>query len=127
MWRGFAPGIRETAIETIAFPLSMPSCFQLAHDRRTSFRGPAPTEGGRLQRQIWKYLRCEQPSEVVVVPVQVKNRVLNLVYAHAAGGGALPDAGVADLQALCAALSSTYVRMIQKLKAGDLAMSALGR
>jgi hypothetical protein len=126
-WRGFAPGVREAAIETIAFPLAMPSCFQLAHDRHTSFRGLAPAEGGRLQRQIWKYLRCEEPSEIVVVPVQVKSRALNLVYAHAADGGPLPDGPVTDLQALCAALSSAYVRMIQKLKARHLPAGALGR
>jgi hypothetical protein len=126
-WRGFAPGVREAAIETIAFPLAIPSCFQLAHDRHTSLRGPAPAEGSRLQRQIWKYLQCEEPSEIVVVPVQVRSRALNLVYAHAADGGPLPDGPVTDLQALCAALSNAYVRMIQKLKAGDLAASALGR
>ena len=126
-WRGFAPGVREAAIETIAFPLAIPSCFQLAHDRHTSFRGLAPAEGGRLQRQIWKYLRCEEPSEIVVVPVQVKSRALNLVYAHAADGGPLPDGPVTDLQALCAALSSAYVRMIQKLKARHLPAGALGR
>jgi hypothetical protein len=127
VWRGFASGIQEAAIETIAFPVSMPSCFQLAHDRRASFRGPAPAEGSKLQRQIWKYLHCEEPSEIAVVPVQVKNRVLNLVYAHAADGGPLPDGPLTDLQALCAAVSSTYVRMIQKLKAGDPASSTLGR
>jgi len=57
----------------------------------------------------------------------VKNRVLNLVYAHAADGGPTPDGPLTDLQALCAAVSSTYVRMIQKLKAGDPASSTLGR
>ena len=127
VWRGFSPGIPEAAIETIAFPISMPSCFELAHDRRTPFRGLAPAEGSKLQRQIWKYLHCAEPSEVVVVPVQVKNRVLNLVYAHAVDGGPLPDGPVIDLQALCAAVSSTYARMIQRLKAGELAASALGR
>jgi len=127
VWRGFAPGIQEAAIETIAFPVSMPSCFQLAHDRRTPFRGPAPAEGSKLQRQIWKYLHCEEPSDIAVVPVQVKNRVLNLVYAHPADGGPLPDGPFTDLQALCAAVSSTYVRMIQKLKAGAVATSTLGR
>lgn len=127
VWRGFAPGIQEAAIETIAFPVSMPSCFQLAHDSRTSFRGPAPAEGRKLQRQIWKYLHCEEPAEVGVVPVQVKNRVLNLVYAHTADGGPLPEGPFADLQALCAAVSSSYVRMIQKLKQGEAAASTLGR
>jgi len=127
VWRGFAPGIQEAAIETIAFPISMPSCFQFAHDRCTSFRGSASAEGSRLQRQIWKYLCCEEPSEVVVVPVLVKSRVLNLVYAHAADGGPLPDGPVTDLQALCAALSSAYVRMIQKLKEAEVAANAPGR
>jgi hypothetical protein len=127
VWRGFASGMKEAAIETIAFPLSMPSCFRLAHDSRASFRGLAPPTGRKLQRQIWKYLRCQEPSEVLVVPVQVKNRVLNLVYAHASDGGPLPDGPVTDLQALCAAVSSAYVRMIQKLKAGESAANALGR
>ena len=127
VWRGFAPGIQEAAVETIAFPVSMPSCFQLAHDSRASFRGPAPAQGRKLQRQIWKYLHCEEPAEVAVVPVQVKNRVLNLVYAHAADGRPLPEGPFADLQALCAAVSSTYVRMIQKLKQGEAAASTLGR
>ena len=127
VWRGFAPGIPNAAVETIAFPISMPSCFALANDRRILFRGLAPAEGNKLQRQIWKYLHCEEPSEVVVVPIQVKSRVLNLVYAHAADGGALPDGPVIDLQALCAAVSSSYVRLIQKQKANDLAASAPGR
>jgi len=127
VWRGFAAGMKEAAIETIAFPLSMPSCFRLAHDSRASFRGLAPPTGSKLQRQVWKYLRCQEPSEVLVVPVQVKNRVLNLVYAHAGDGGPLPDGPVTDLQALCAAVSSAYVRMIQKLKAGESAANALGR
>src|ERR1700690_1517516 len=102
----------------------MPSCFQLAHDHRTAFCGLAPAEGSKLQRQIWKYLHCEEPSEVVVVPVQVKNRALNLVYAHAADGAPLPAGQVTDLQTLCAPVSSAYVPMIQKLKAEDLAKSA---
>ena len=126
VWRGFAPGIEDAAVETIAFPIAMPSCFQLAHDRRSSFCGPAPADGNRLQRQIWKYLGCEEPSEVVVVPIQVKNRVLNLVYAHSADGGPLPAGPVTDLQTLGAVVSSAYVRMIQKLKEGNSAANAPG-
>jgi len=127
VWRGFAPGVPEAAIETIAFPISMPSCFELAYDHCSPFRGRPPAEGKRLQRQIWKYLHCDQPSEVFVVPIQVKGRVLNLVYVHASDGGPLPDGPVTDLQAVCAAASSTYVRMIQRQKANDLAASTPDR
>jgi len=69
---------QEAAIETIAFPVSMPSCFQLAHDRRASFRGPAPAEGSKLQRQIWKYCTA-RPSEIAGGSGPGENRVLNLV------------------------------------------------
>jgi hypothetical protein len=119
VWRGFARNILDAAIETIAFPLSMPSCFRLATDRQAPFRGPPPAEGGRLQRQIWKYLHCQDPCDVVVVPILVKNRVLNLVYAHSENLGRLDDGAISDLQALCAAASTAYVRLIQKLKDSD--------
>ncbi len=116
VWRGFAPDVRDEAVETIAFPLSMPSCFRTAHESRSTFRGAPPSDGQKLQRQIWKYLQCPEPDEVLVVPILVKTRVLNLVYAHADDCGPLPDVPVADLQALCAAASSVYLRLIQRLK-----------
>jgi len=116
VWCGFAPGIPSAAMETIAFPIAMPSCFRASHDSRTSFRGPPPADGHKLQRQIWKYLHCTEPAEILVAPITVKNRVLNLVYAHADDLGRLPDGPVTDLLALCAAASSAYVRMIQRLK-----------
>jgi hypothetical protein len=99
----------------------------MAHDSRVPFRGPPPAEGSKLQSQIWRYLRCQEPSELLVVPVLVKNRVLNLVYAHADDLGRLAEAPVTDLQALCAAASSVYLRMIQRLKEGSSAPHALAR
>jgi hypothetical protein len=125
VWRGFAPDVPEAAVETIAFPLSMASCFRLAHDREAPFRGPPPAEGKRLQRQIWKYLHCPEPIDVVVVPILVKSRVLNLVYAHA--DGRLADAPTTDLEALCAATSPVYVRLIQKLKESAVGNTAVAR
>jgi hypothetical protein len=116
VWRGFAQDVPSAAVETVAFPITMPSCFRTAYDSGAAFRGAPPAEGQKLQRQIWKYLHSAEPSEVLVVPILVKNRVLNLVYAHAADFGRLPDGPVSDLVALCAAASSVYVRMIQRMK-----------
>jgi hypothetical protein len=116
VWRGFAPDVQSAAVETVAFPLSLPSCFRTAHESHTAFRGVPPTDGQKLQRQIWKYLHCPEPDEVLVIPILVKSRVLNLVYAHADDCGRLPDGPVTDLHALCAAASSVYLRMIQRMK-----------
>jgi hypothetical protein len=122
-WRGLAPGIQQAAIATIAFPIAMPSSFQIAFERGAPFRGLPPPEGMSLERKVWKYLRCAAPKEVVVLPICVAGRVVVLVYAHAIRGEPLPDGPVGELHALCAAASAALVRLIQKLRNDSEAVS----
>lgn len=117
-WRGYAQGIDARAIETIAFPLSVPSVFRLAQERGATFRGPPPPEGSHLHAQVWKYLQCPAPSEVVVIPIAIAERVIILVYAHRNDGGRLPENYVQELQAMCTAAGSSFVRLIQQAKEG---------
>jgi hypothetical protein len=118
VWRGYAPGIDSRAIETISFPMSIPSMFRTAKDRAVTFRGAPPAQGSHLQAQIWKFLQCQVPAEVLVIPIGIADRVVTLVYAHAPGGGRLPDAYVQELQAMCSASGSSFVRLIQQAKEG---------
>lgn len=120
-WRGFAPGVEARSIETIAFPMAMPSMFRTAKERAATFRGPPPTEGMHLQSQIWKYLRCHVPTDVVVIPIAIRNRIINLVYAHGRDSRGLPDDFVRELQAVCAAIASSFVRLIRQAKEGQQA------
>jgi len=117
-WRGYAPGIDSRAIETIAFPMSVPSMFRAARERRATFRGSPPAEGTHLHNQIWKYLQCHAPAEALVIPVAIGDRVIVLVYAHAGDGGRLPENYVQELQAMCTAAGSSFVRLIQQAKEG---------
>ncbi len=116
VWRGYAPGVDGRAIETIAFPLSMPSMFRNAKERAVTFRGSPPAEGASLHAQIWKYLRCEAPAAVLVIPIAIGERIINLVYAHASTS--MPDAYVRELQALCTTVGSSFIRLIQLAKEG---------
>jgi hypothetical protein len=125
-WRGLAAGISQTAIETIVFPIAMPSCFQIAFERGAPFRGAPPLEGMSLQRKIWKYLRCGTPKDVTVIPVCVAGRVLVLVYAQSLDGGPLPEGPVGELQALCAAGGAALIRLIQKLRNDTAAIDGIG-
>jgi hypothetical protein len=118
VWRGFAPGIDARAIETIAFPTSIPSMFRTARDRAVTFRGAPPAEGMHLHTQIWKFLQCHVPAEVLVIPIAIAERVVTLVYAHGSEGSRLPDAYVQELQAMCSASGSSFVRLIQQAKEG---------
>jgi hypothetical protein len=119
VWRGFAPGVDARAIETIAFPMSMPSMFKAAKDRMATFRGPPPSEGVYLHTQIWKYLHAEPPADVVVVPIGIGERVICLVYAHATDSSRLPSDFVEELQAVCSAAANAFVRLIQRAKDGQ--------
>jgi hypothetical protein len=117
-WRGYAPGIDARAIETIEFPMSLPSMFRAARDRAATFRGPPPPEGVHLHNQIWKYLQCAPPAESLVIPVSIADRIILLVYAHASNGGRLPEGYVQELQAMCTAAGSSFVRLIREAKEG---------
>jgi hypothetical protein len=127
VWRGFAPGVEARAIETIAFPLSMPSMFRLAKEREATFRGPPPPEGIYLHTQIWKYLHSEPPADVVVIPVVLGQRVISMVYAHATDASKLPNEHVQELQAVCTAAASAFVRMIQRARQGQPPTTLLPR
>jgi hypothetical protein len=119
VWRGFAPGVEGRAIETIAFPMAMPSMFRTAKERGATFRGAPPAEGMHLQSQIWKYLRCHVPSDAVVIPIAIRSRIINLVYAHGRDSRGLPDAFVHELQAVFAAIATAFVRLIRRAKEGQ--------
>ncbi|HEX7507034.1 MAG TPA: hypothetical protein VF550_09695, partial [Polyangia bacterium] len=78
VWRGFAPDVDARAIETIAFPMSMPSMFRTTKERAMTFRGQPPTQGAHLHGQIWKYLHCEAPADVVIIPIAIRERIINI-------------------------------------------------
>ena len=118
-WRGYAPATDAQSIETIVFPISVPSMFRMAQERGATFRGSPPPEGAHLHAQLWKYLRCQAPTESLVVPVRIAERVIVLVYAHAADGGSLSEGAVEELQAMCNAAGSSFVRLIQRAKDGQ--------
>jgi hypothetical protein len=119
VWRGFAAGVDARAIETIAFPISMPSVFRTVRDRAATFRGPPPAEGKHLHTQIWKYLHCEAPAEILAIPIVLGERVITIVYAHASRESMLADGDVQELQAMCAAAASSFVRLIHQAKEGQ--------
>ena len=126
-WRGYAPGIDSRNVETIAFPLSVPSMFRAARDRAATFRGPPPAKGASLHSQIWKYLQCPTPAEVLVIPVAIAERVVIMIYAHASDGGRLPEHYVQELQAMCTAAGSSFVRLIQQARDGHQPTTLLPR
>jgi hypothetical protein len=115
-WKGFAPGVEPDIIESMAFPLGSGSMLQMAFSRMAPYRGGPPKEGALIQERMWKLLKCDPPEEVIVYPLRVKDRVVNLVYAHAFGGGKLADVVVEELAKICNAGGQAYLRVIELQK-----------
>lgn len=115
-WKGFGRGLDDAVIESVVAPLSSPSMLKLAYERRTAFRGAPPATGADLQARFYKLLRSAPPQEAIVAPVLIKDRVVNLVYAHAPGGGILPDAAMGEVATVCSGAATAFVRLIQSAK-----------
>ncbi len=115
-WKGFAPGADVAALQSLAIPLTAPSVLRLAYQTKGIFRGGPPAEGAALDGILWRQLRAPPPRDIVVAPVVLKNRVVSLIYGHAADGRALPDAALVDLTMLCPYAAAGFIRLIQAAK-----------
>jgi hypothetical protein len=112
-WKGFAADVDQSTLEAISVPVTGPSMFKSALDTRSLFKGTPPVEGAAVQTRLWKLLRSAPPNEVVVAPVVLGKRVVNLVYGH---GVAVASASVLasdELARVCEAAAAGYMRLIR--------------
>lgn len=107
-FRASGEGI-SAQIGTVSMPIETPSLFALPAVRQTPFHGRPPSDGidGRLMEAIER----AHVEEVLVQPICIRGRVVNLLYADN-GGSPLSDAQVAALHSLCAAIAGAYERLI---------------
>jgi hypothetical protein len=115
-WRGYvASGPTSVRFEEISIPLGAASAFQAAHDTLARFSGPPPSPAHPIESKLWDALGGPpDPAEVTVVPVILKQRVVNLIYAHATGG--VPGEVVEELAVLAQHAQDAYLRLIRQSK-----------
>jgi hypothetical protein len=114
-WHGrVAGGQPRTPIDELSLPLGPASALQIAHDGMRLFHGPVPAPVHPIENRLWEALGTPPPLDLVVAPILVKQRVINLVYAHGLAGAAVPDQDAAELAELTVRASDAYVRLIQR-------------
>ena len=114
-WRGYvAPPIKLVRpLEELSLPLGGTSSLQTAYDGCQVFTGVPPSGARPIETRLWTALGADPaPIEVVVVPVQVKQRAVNLIYTHTLGGTP-PKAFITELQDLAACAQTAYLRLIR--------------
>ena len=116
-WYGkLARGAPPTPIDQISLPLGPASSFQVAHDGMRLFHGPVPAGAHPVEKRLWDALGTTPPADLLVAPILVKQRIVNLVYAHGPSGAALDVSDAAELAELAVRASDAYVRLIKKSK-----------
>ncbi len=114
--RGFGGAFDAVSVESVVIPMSMTSCFRVAHDHGTLHRGPPSATMSAVQQRFLKLFPDHRPAEVVVAPVRVGNRVVCMFYGHPEAGTLLNDEVVADLAELANATAEGFVRLIREGK-----------
>lgn len=113
-WKGYAPRIPRTVIESLVVPLSTPSVFNEVIERGQPFKGAPLAAGERIHARLWKLLSCAPPNEVLVAPVCVGPRLVNLIYAHANPTRRVRPVAQAHLAQLASATALAYRRAIKR-------------
>lgn len=117
-WRAYVapPGRPTRPIEELSLPLGGASALQAAHDSGEIFIGPPPSPAKPVESTLWTALGADPPPlEVLVLPILVKQRAVNLVYAHTLGGTP-PSALVHELRDLAARAQTSYLRLIRQTR-----------
>ncbi len=117
-WRSWvaAPAVAKRPIEELSLPLGGASALQSAHDAGQPFVGSPPSAARPVEKQLWAALGVHvEPFAVLVIPVLVKQRAVNLLYAHLASA-APPAALVTELGELAARAQISYLRLIRQAR-----------
>lgn len=117
-WRGWVapPAVPKTSIEELSLPLGGASSLQSAHDSGEAFVGPSPSSAKPVELQLWTALGTNpEPIDVVVVPILVKQRAVNLIYAHTIGGPP-PQFLITELLDLAVRAQASYLRLIKQAR-----------
>lgn len=110
---GFGGDLDDDSVEALVVPLTQRSVLRIAHDTREPFLG-APTETGVVQDRFFRVIGAT-PATAVVVPVVIRDRVINLVYAHGARDGS-DTAAANELRMVASAAEDALVRIIREAK-----------
>lgn len=115
-WRGFSNKRAGVTLDQVSLPLGGASSLQAAHDAIAPFVGPPPDNARPVETALWTALGTDPlPPAVVIVPIAVKQRVVNLVYAHVEAG-APPAAFVDELADLATRAQGAYLRLIRQAR-----------
>ncbi len=117
-WRGYVapPAKPAQPFEELSLPLGGASALQAAHDAGHPFVGPPPSPAKPIESKLWQAIGADPPpADLMVVPVLVKHRAVNLIYVHVLTGPPT-EQFLKELQDLAARAQTAYLRLIRQAR-----------
>jgi hypothetical protein len=115
-WRGYTQQPPPTPIADLGLPLGPTSVLRAAAEAGEPFRGAPPDPAHPVEGRLWTALGLAPAGELIVVPIMVRHRPVNLVYVHPLPGVGFTDQAARELFSLCSRAADAYVRLIQRAK-----------
>lgn len=112
-WRAVGPHSSRVAVETVVIPLNAPSIFQGVYQSKVPFFGLVPDQP--LNRKFFQLLRAPRPRFTMVLPLLIKDRLVNLLYTDN-GPRDVPTIALPELTELLAHAARAYERIIKEAK-----------
>ena len=106
----------ERRIQGIVIPLQAECRFAQVATTLEPWRGEPPTDG--LDARILRALGRERSNEILLLPICIRNRVVNVLYADN-GHDVIAETSMAALAALCNCVSRSYQRLIMASKRSE--------
>jgi hypothetical protein len=103
----------EENLEGVLIPADADTIFAGPAAARTPYRGRPPEEG--LNGRVLAALSRRGVRDAVVIPITIRDRVINLLYADN-GSEPFADTSLAALGALCGCVATAYERLILERK-----------
>jgi hypothetical protein len=105
----------QDRIEGIVIPADAESVFAAPVSRGKAHRGEPPSRG--IDVRLLRALGRSEARDLVVIPISIRDRVVNLLYADN-GNDFLGETSVAALCALARCMARAYERLILERKKG---------
>lgn len=115
-WRAYTTASLARPIADLSLPIGGASALQTAADDLRPYRGRSPSPGHPTETLLWASIGVEPSTDLFVAPVVVKQRPVNLIYAHPLPHRGFEGTSVDELSELAVRASTAYIRLIKQTK-----------
>jgi hypothetical protein len=112
-WRAVGEGVDAAAFGRFAIGFDQPSIFLNLRQGNGLYMGPLPPMPAH--RELARAWGGELPRDCIMLPVRLRDRMVSVMYADRAEGGA-PGLSLDEMRRLAAATASAFERCILRKK-----------